>query len=151
MGGVLALQSIAPTDGMRRGFHLEYGSANSMRVGGIYTIGRHVLTAQYRHSDGFFLNEYKKRNCDPYDGLSLHWKWERSVSEQLFVDNTLREPFRLRPDARIALVFPRWEIYVRAENLTQTPGHSFYFKSVGNEFLAGVKPRTILTGISIKL
>ena len=89
MGGVLALQSITPTDGMRRGFHLEYGSANSMRVGGIYTIGRHVLTAQYRHSDGFFLNEYKNRNCDPYDGLSLHWKWERSVSERLFVGNTL--------------------------------------------------------------
>ena len=89
MGGVLALQSVSPTDGMRRGFHLEYGSANSMRVGGIYTIGHHVLTAQYRHGDGFFRNEYKGRNCDPYDGLSLHWKWERKVTDRLFMGNTL--------------------------------------------------------------
>ena len=89
LGGVLALQSVSPTDGMRRGFHLEYGSANSMRVGGIYTIGHHVLTAQYRHGDGFFRNEYKGRNCDPYDGLSLHWKWERKVTDRLFMGNTL--------------------------------------------------------------
>ena len=66
-------------------------------------------------------------------------------------DNSREEPFRLRPDARLALVFPKWEVYVRGENLTDSPGHSFYFKSVGNEFFAGVKPRILLTGITVKL
>ena len=88
MGGVLALQSLSPADGMRRSFHLEYGSANTLRAGGIYTLGHHVLSAQYRHGDGFFLNEYKGSNCDPYDGLSLHWKWEQGLSERLFLGNT---------------------------------------------------------------
>lgn len=66
-------------------------------------------------------------------------------------DNSREEPFRLRLDARLALVFPGWEVYVRGENLTDAPGHSFYFKSVGNEFFACVKPRMLFTGITIKL
>ena len=66
-------------------------------------------------------------------------------------DDTLLEPFRLRLDSRIALAFPKWEVYLRGENLTDTPGRSFYFKSIGNEFFARVRPRIILLGISIKL
>ena len=66
-------------------------------------------------------------------------------------DNTLREPFRLRMDGRLALVFPRWSLYVRGENLTDAAVRTFYFKSVGNEFFALAKPRILLTGISIKL
>ncbi|MBQ1796764.1 MAG: TonB-dependent receptor, partial [Prevotella sp.] len=64
---------------------------------------------------------------------------------------TQKEPFRLRAGARIALVFNDWEFYVRADNLTDEPGNSFYFKSMGNEFFASVKPRTLTTGITIKL
>ena len=64
---------------------------------------------------------------------------------------TAEEPFRLRADARIALVFTDWEFYLRADNLTDEPGNSFYFKSLGNEFLASAKPRIIMTGITIKL
>lgn len=93
MGGVLALQSFSPSDETHRSIHLEYGSANYLRVGGTYSIGRHVLAAQYRHGDGFFRNEYKGSNCDPYDGLSLHWKWERNVSERLLVGNTFWASF----------------------------------------------------------
>ena len=64
---------------------------------------------------------------------------------------TQKEPFRLRADARVALVFPDWELYVRADNLTDAPGRSFYFKSMGNEFFASAKPRIIMTGITLKL
>ena len=64
---------------------------------------------------------------------------------------TRTEPFRLRADSRIALVSDKWELYVRAENLTDANGRSFYFKSMGNEFFAATKPRVIMTGISIKL
>ncbi|MBR5159076.1 MAG: TonB-dependent receptor [Bacteroidaceae bacterium] len=64
---------------------------------------------------------------------------------------TQKEPFRLKTGARIALVFNDWELYVRADNLTDEPGRSFYFKSMGNEFFASSKPRTIMTGITLKL
>lgn len=64
---------------------------------------------------------------------------------------TQKEPFRLKAGARIALVSDGWELYVRADNLTDEPGRSFYFKSMGNEFFASSKPRTITTGITLKL
>ena len=64
---------------------------------------------------------------------------------------TQQESFRLKTNARVALVLKDWEFYVRAENLTNARGRSFYFKSVGNEFFASVKPRFIMTGITIKL
>lgn len=64
---------------------------------------------------------------------------------------TQREPFRLRAGARMALVFNDWELYVRADNLADEPGRCFYFKSMGNEFFASSKPRTIMTGITLKL
>jgi hypothetical protein len=64
---------------------------------------------------------------------------------------TQREPFRLRAGARVALVFNDWELYVRADNLTDESGRCFYFKSMGNEFFASSKPRTIMTGITLKL
>ena len=64
---------------------------------------------------------------------------------------TQKEPFRLRADARIALVSNDWELYVRADNLTDEPGRRFYFKSMGNEFFASAKPRIIMTGITLKL
>ena len=64
---------------------------------------------------------------------------------------TQLEPFRLKANARVALVLTDWELFVRADNLTGETGRSFYFKSVGNEFFASVKPRIIMTGIRIKL
>ena len=64
---------------------------------------------------------------------------------------TKQEPFRLKAGCRIALVFQDWEIYVRGDNLTDTQGRSFYFKSVGNEFFASCKPRMIMIGTIFNL
>ncbi|MBR4687048.1 MAG: TonB-dependent receptor, partial [Bacteroidales bacterium] len=61
----------------------------------------------------------------------------------------LREPVHVRPDARIALSFPRWEIWLRGENLTGSIGKNFYFKSVGREFFSREHPCNIIIGISI--
>ena len=63
--------------------------------------------------------------------------------------NSLQEPFRPRLDARIGLAFPKWEVFLRGENLTDTPAYGFYFKSMGNEFLARVKPRILTLGINV--
>ena len=61
----------------------------------------------------------------------------------------LREPVHVRPDARIALRFPHWEIWLRGENLSGSSGRNFYFKSVGREFFSLERPRNIILGISI--
>ena len=66
-------------------------------------------------------------------------------------EHSLREPFSLRPGASVTLAFPKWEWYVRGENLTGTAGHVFYFKSMGNEFFAAGKPCMLYTGITINI
>lgn len=66
-------------------------------------------------------------------------------------DNSRQEPFSLRLDARVGLSFPRFEVYVRGENLTDTRSNVFYFKSVGNEFFAAGKPLALYCGITLKL
>jgi outer membrane receptor protein involved in Fe transport len=64
---------------------------------------------------------------------------------------TRQEPFRIKAGCRIALVFNEWEIFVHGDNLTDTQGRTFYFKSVGNEFYATDKPRMIMIGTTFNL
>lgn len=90
MGGVLSLRSASPADLPGPAFHLEYGSAATLRTGIALSRGNHVFTAGYRHGDGFFRNEYKGSNCDPYDGLGAHWKWEIPAEGRLRLTQTLR-------------------------------------------------------------
>ena len=56
MGGVLSLQSLSPSDNPGNGIHLEYGTASTLRLGTVSTIGSSVISACFRHSDGLFLN-----------------------------------------------------------------------------------------------
>ena len=63
----------------------------------------------------------------------------------------LREPVHVRPEARIALAFPGWEVWIRGENLSGSSGRNFYFKSVGREFFSRERPRNIIVGISINI
>ena len=96
MGGVLALSSLSPFDYARPVVSLEAGVAPAatkpgliLRASAHYTTGTNVFSLTYRHSDGFFYNAYKETNCDPYDGLSARWKWEKPASENLFLSNVL--------------------------------------------------------------
>ncbi|MBQ6177935.1 MAG: TonB-dependent receptor [Bacteroidales bacterium] len=89
MGGVLALRTLSPTDRGGKQAYLEYGTANSVRAGGAVIFGKNALSASLRHSDGFFRNEYKGKACDPYNGATLRWKWERSDDGRPFLSNTL--------------------------------------------------------------
>ena len=77
MGGVLSLRTLSPSDGARPSFYLEYGTAHTVRTGGSWTAGNHVFSATFRHMDGFFPNAFKNALCDPYNGLSARWKWEK--------------------------------------------------------------------------
>ena len=87
MGGVLALQSLSPSDGERRALRLEYGTANTVRAGASFVFGHNALSASFRRSDGYFWNATKNALCDPYDGISLRWKWERALDERLYLSN----------------------------------------------------------------
>lgn len=63
----------------------------------------------------------------------------------------LKEPVSIRPEARIALAFPGWELWLRGENLAANSGRTFYFKSVGREFFSRERPRNLIVGISINI
>lgn len=66
-------------------------------------------------------------------------------------DNTLREPFRLEVGGSLSYNFPRWEIYLRGENLTSRVHPVFYFKSIGNEFVQLSRPAALSIGARFSL
>lgn len=103
-------------------------------------VPRHTLSAGMGYSIGI---KDSRLDLDATLRGAGPFNWNESA--------TRKEPFRLKAGCRIALVFTDWEIYVRADNITDTRGRSFYFKSIGNEFFASDKPRIIMTGITIKL
>lgn len=77
MGGVLSLRTLSASDGTRPSLMLEYGTANTVRAGGSFSAGNNAFAATFRHTDGYFLNACKNALCDPYNGLTARWKWER--------------------------------------------------------------------------
>lgn len=89
MGGVLSLSTLSPTDDARPVLRLEYGNANTLRAGASFITAGNALSVTYRHTDGYFMNTYKNRTCDPYNGLALRWKWENHYSERICLSNTL--------------------------------------------------------------
>lgn len=87
MGGVLAIRTLAPSDALPPTFSLEYGTANTVRAGGFFTTGNHAFSATFRHTDGVFRNVFKQELCDPFNGLSVRWKWEKPAGVRLFVSH----------------------------------------------------------------
>lgn len=94
MCGVLSLATISPSyySGVRAA--LEYGSANSVmarvsaygRTDDGLALGGGVC---YRHSDGFFTNEFTGDKCDPYDALSVRFRTEKTLKHDLYLENIL--------------------------------------------------------------
>lgn len=89
MGGVLAVSTLSPYDHARPSVSLEAGTAATFRASATYTTGPHVFSLTYRHSNGYFYNTYKESNCDPYDGLSARWKWEKPYKTNYHLTNVL--------------------------------------------------------------
>ena len=89
MVGVLSLSTLSPTDDARPVISLEYGNANTVRTGASFITGNNALSATYRHTDGYFINAYKNRPCDTYNGIALRWKWENHLSENKSLSNIL--------------------------------------------------------------
>ncbi|MBR1926879.1 MAG: TonB-dependent receptor plug domain-containing protein, partial [Bacteroidales bacterium] len=89
MGGVLDLRTISARNLDKPVVSLEYGTANFLRFSGIASSGQHIFSVGFRHSGGYFTNEYKGRACDPYDGLSARWKWENNPTGRFIISNSL--------------------------------------------------------------
>lgn len=90
MGGVLSLSTISPAEDSRPTVNMEYGTANTTRIGTHFIIGNHALSLIFRHTDGYFNNTYKNELTDPYDGVSLRWKWEQNITGRTTVSNILQ-------------------------------------------------------------
>ena len=111
-----------------------------------------------RFSDG--IHDYKGK-CIPYaprNTLFLQCVWEIPVrggkleSVTLDVnmrgtgriywneDNTLHQPFYALLGASVSLKGKIWELQVWGRNLTNTRYNTFYFMSMGNEFLQRGRP-----------
>ena len=61
-------------------------------------------------------------------------------------ENTLWQPFYMRLGAGVTFQTPRWNVRLWGTNLTDTRFHTFYFMSMGNEFLQ--RGEGIAAGIS---
>ena len=51
--------------------------------------------------------------------------------------------------ANVSFDFGRFSIFARGENLTDEDYYTFYFKSVGNEFMQRSKPARFTAGINL--
>ncbi len=89
MGGVLNIKTLSPSDKEGASGILEYGTANTLKAVASATFGNHSVSGVFRHTDGYFRNEYKGKPCDPYDGLSVRWKWEKTPRERLWLENIM--------------------------------------------------------------
>lgn len=93
MGGQINVRTLSPlnTTGLRAS--LSYGTANTVTASAAYygkivpTFGM-SLSAQYRHSDGFFENEYNGRKLDSENSGSLRWKMAWRPRRRLSLSNT---------------------------------------------------------------
>lgn len=91
--GVLSLRTQAPDGETRLNLSVEGGTYAHARAQLFYKGGNWAVSAAYRHSGGYFMNECKGSLADPYNGGQLRICWERQVSDSLFLSNLLQAGF----------------------------------------------------------
>lgn len=89
MGGVLSLHTFSAQDRTGLSGFLEGGTAPTVRLGLAWGFGNHLISAGFRSTAGYFPNRFTGRNCDPYTGGQLHWKWNGALSGSTSVSHTL--------------------------------------------------------------
>lgn len=93
MGGQINIRTLSPLRAKGLRAKLEYGSANTVEASAAY-YGRIIpdlgmsLSAQFRHTDGFFRNDYTGKLLDHEDSGSLRWKTAWLPAPRLSVSNT---------------------------------------------------------------
>lgn len=88
--GVISVRSQAPDGETKLRAQLEYGLAHHVRAQVSWYQGEHAFSLGYRHSRGWFKNEYKDTWADPYNGGQLRWRWDRALSDRWQITNLLQ-------------------------------------------------------------
>ncbi len=88
--GVISVRSQAPDGETKLRAQLEYGLAHHVRAQVSWHLGEHAFSLGYRHSRGWFKNEYKDTWADPYNGGQLRWRWDRALSDRWQITNLLQ-------------------------------------------------------------
>lgn len=89
MSGVLLLRTLSPARFQGWRGEIRGGSGGTVTANVSAAWGRQVISAGYRHSNGFFTNTYTGKRCDPHDGLTLRHKYERSFQGGSIFENTV--------------------------------------------------------------
>lgn len=97
-----------------RGKRLPYAPDNTLFLQCLYTLRSEKL------GDRSILFDLNMRGTG-----SIYWN----------ESNTLKQPFYALLGASVTLKAPKWEIQLWGRNLTATDYYTFYFMSMGNEFL----------------
>lgn len=93
MGGQINIRTLSPlkTQGVRAS--AEYGTANTTAISGAWygllrpQLGMSV-SGQFRHTDGFYRNEYSGKKLDTENSGSVRWKTAWQPSARLSLSNT---------------------------------------------------------------
>ena len=88
--GVLSVRTQAAAGEEMLRARLEYGLAHHVRAQVSWHHGEHAFSLGYRHSRGWFKNEFKDAWADPYNGGQLRWRWDRRLSYRWQMSNLLQ-------------------------------------------------------------
>lgn len=88
--GVLSVRTQSPAGEEMLRARLEYGLAHHVRAQVSWHHGEHAFSLGYRHSRGWFKNEFKDAWADPYNGGQLRWRWDRRLSARWQMSNLLQ-------------------------------------------------------------
>ena len=87
--GVLSICTLDPSAAQGGKAVLEYGSANTFLAKGSWYGPSLGIVAAYRHSDGFYVNEFDGRDIDRYDSFSMRLSGGKDRKDGARIDNTL--------------------------------------------------------------
>lgn len=89
MLGVMEITTLSPSDTNGGTINLEYGKNNWVSTRASYYKKHFGFSIGYRHSDGYFRNEYNGDKVDNYDALSFRGKYQADLMHNLSFENSL--------------------------------------------------------------
>ena len=133
-------------------FIANYGYTNARFIK--YTDGKEVYDGNrlpYAPANTLFLQGLYTLEIPKFERRALIFDINLRGTGNIYWNeaNTLKQPFYALLGASVTLKAPRWEIQLWGRNLTATDYNTFYFMSIGNEFLQ--KGTKVRGGIVIRI
>lgn len=89
MMGVISVSTLSPAVYQGVKAKVEYGSRNHIKASASVYKGNWSGMVGYRHSDGYFTNQYDGRDCDRYDGAQGRLRYSKDFGQGTKLDNIL--------------------------------------------------------------